>query len=405
MDHSLLKNCLNHDFFEQNKSKLRASLFEDNLKELYETIIASHEKFSQDITPLELFAFWKSTNPTSTTAWTAEIEDTINATANAEDIKPEIAKDVIENLWRQHVGLDIANLGIRMSEGTIEAMDELNMLLDRVAEGYLPDDFGEPTTDDIYELLAVTSDENRWQFNIETLSRNVYGIGSGEFAVVFACPETGKSAFIVSLCAAPGGFCQQGAKVLYLGNEESTKRTKLRAIQSYTGLTRPEIEFDPVAAVARYSGIKDNLVMKDVQEWDIQKMESYIAKVNPDIVIVDQADKLAVAGNFNAGHERLRELYRRLRETAKKHDCALIGVSQASAEAENRTRLTMTMMEGSRVGKAAEADLIIGIGKLNSGEEDGPDNSRFLTVMKNKLSGYHGTIPCMMEPEVSRYVV
>jgi replicative DNA helicase len=190
-----------------------------------------------------------------------------------------------------------------------------------------------------------------------------------------------------------------------LGNEESTKRTKLRAIQSYTGLTRPEIEFDPVAAVARYSGIKDNLVMKDVQEWDIQKMESYIAKVNPDIVIVDQADKLAVAGNFNAGHERLRELYRRLRETAKKHDCALIGVSQASAEAENRTRLTMTMMEGSRVGKAAEADLIIGIGKLNSGEEDGPDNSRFLTVMKNKLSGYHGTIPCMMEPEVSRYVV
>jgi len=405
MDNSLLKNCLKFDFFEQNKAKLRASLFEDELKEVYETITASHEKFAQDITPLELFAFWKSNNPTATAAWSAEIEDTINVTANSEDIKPEIAKDVIENLWRQSVGLDIANLGIRMSEGTIEAMDELNILLDRVSDGYLPDDFGDPTTDDIYELLAVTSDENRWQFNIETLSRAIYGIGAGEFAVVFACPETGKSAFIISLCAAPGGFCQQNAKVLYLGNEESTKRTKLRAIQSYTGLTRAEIEFDPVAAVSRYSGIKDNLIMKDIQEWDVQKMEAYISKVKPDLVIIDQADKLAVAGNFNAGHERLRELYRRLRETAKKYNCAVIGVSQASAEAENRSRLTMTMMEGSRVGKAAEADLIIGIGKLNSGEEDGPDNSRFLTVMKNKLSGYHGTISCNIQPEVSRYVV
>jgi replicative DNA helicase len=190
-----------------------------------------------------------------------------------------------------------------------------------------------------------------------------------------------------------------------LGNEESTKRTKLRAIQSYTGLNREEIEFDPVAALSRYSGIKDSLIMKDIQEWDVQKMEAYINKMKPDLVILDQADKLAVAGQFNAGHERLRELYRRLRETAKKYDCAVIGVSQASAEAENRTRLTMTMMEGSRVGKAAEADLIIGIGKINSGEEDGPDNSRFLTVMKNKLSGFHGTIMCNIEPEISRYVV
>lgn len=405
MDKSLLKNCLKYDFYEQNKTKLRASLFEDTLKEVYETIISSHEKFAQDITPLELFSFWKANNPTSTKSWADDVEDTINATSNAEDIHPDIATDVIENLWRQNVGLDVANLGIKMSEGEVSAMDDLNRLLDRVSEGYLPDDFGEPTTDDIYELLAVTSDDNRWKFNIETLSRNVYGIGAGEFAVVFACPETGKSAFIVSLCAAPNGFCEQGAKVLYLGNEESTKRTKLRAIQSYTGLNREEIEFDPVAALSRYSGIKDRLIMKDIQEWDVQKMEAYINKMKPDLVILDQADKLAVAGQFNAGHERLRELYRRLRETAKKYDCAVIGVSQASAEAENRTRLTMTMMEGSRVGKAAEADLIIGIGKLNSGEEDGPDNSRFLTVMKNKLSGFHGTIMCNIEPEISRYVV
>ena len=63
------------------------------------------------------------------------------------------------------------------------------------------------------------------------------------------------------------------------------------------------------------------------------------------------------------------------------------------------------MMEGSKTGKAAEADLIIGIGKHSSQEDDEPNNVRFLNISKNKLSGYHGVIACNIEPEVSRYVV
>jgi hypothetical protein len=64
-------------------------------------------------------------------------------------------------------------------------------------------------------------------------------------------------------------------------------------------------------------------------------------------------------------------------------------------------------MEGSKIGKAAETDLIIGIGKHEAGDIDDSeiDNSRYLTVSKNKLSGWHGTIICNIEPEVSRYVV
>ena len=59
------------------------------------------KKFSKDISALELFAFWKAKNPTSTDSWSVEIEDQINTIANADSISPEIATDVIENLWRQ----------------------------------------------------------------------------------------------------------------------------------------------------------------------------------------------------------------------------------------------------------------------------------------------------------------
>jgi predicted ATP-dependent serine protease len=268
----------------------------------------------------------------------------------------------------------------------------------------MPDNFGEPTTDDIYELLAETSDENRYKFNIETLARNVYGIGPSEFGIVFARPETGKSAFVISIVAGPGGFCQQGATVLYLGNEEKTTRTKLRAIQACSGMTREQIADNPDLAMSKYLSIKDRLIMKDVQEWDLDTINSYCEKIKPDIIIVDQADKINIAGNYNASHERIRELYRSLRELAKRHDAALLGVSQASADAEGRTRIDFSMLEGSKTGKAAEADLIIGIGKHNGdGDDNSPNHDRFLNISKNKLSGYHGCVQCVILPEVSRY--
>jgi len=404
MYQSILKECLNTEFFTENKGKLRSSIFDEEAKEIYETIETMHGKFERDISPLELFTFWKSQNPTSTGSWDEQIEGIISTISDAETLDTDIAADVIGNLWRQHVGLDIANLGIKMSEGDTSAMDTLNKLLEQVSQGYLPDDFAEDVTDDIYELLAVVSNANRFKFNIETLSRNVYGIGRGEFGVIAAYSNVGKTALAISLCAAPGGFCQQDAKVCYIANEEVAKRTKLRAIQAYTGMTKDEIEFDPQAASARYSGIKDRLIFVDAQGWDIQMLDAYLGKQKCEVCIIDMADKIALTTQFNSGHERLRELYYRLRELAKKHNCAVIGISQASADAEGRTRLTPTMLEGSKVGKIAECDILIGAGKANDAENP-DDPTRYLTVMKNKISGWHGTVICNLNQQTSRYEV
>lgn len=405
MELPLLSTLLTNETFTANQGRLQRSLFSEDLVDIYDLLKQAHEKYQHDIKPDDLYSLWLTANPVATAAEINEFRDFIDAMKSAEPLSEDIATDVIESLWRKQVGLDISDMGIHMAEGDPSAMTRLKEYLERISDGYMPDDFGEPTTDDIYELLAETSDENRWQFNISTLSRHVYGIGAAEFGIVFARPETGKSAFVISLVAGPNGFCQQGATVLYLGNEEKTIRTKLRAIQACSGMTRDEIAEHPDVASSMYMSIRDRLIMKDIQEWDLPKIDAYCEKFKPDVLIIDQADKVNIAGSYNASHERIRELYRSLRELAKRHDCALIGVSQASADAEGRTRIDFSMLEGSKTGKAAEADLIIGIGKHNgNGDDDTPDHTRFLNVSKNKLSGYHGCVICNIEPEVSRYV-
>jgi KaiC/GvpD/RAD55 family RecA-like ATPase len=405
LDQSLLLNCFNHEFFNGISEKLRPDLFDDTVKEVFNTIVSAHEKFEQDLTPTELMAFWMSINPTSTDAWTSEIKSQIDAIATAPQISAAVAADVISSLWRQSVGLDIANLGIRMSEGDTNAMDELSTMLLKIEGGYEPDDYPELITNDLEELLALKSNNNRFRFNIPTLARHVYGIGRGEFCVIAAYTNTGKTAFTMSIAAGPDGFCEQGAKVLYLANEESAHTTKLRAHQIASGMTRDEIEFDFRHAAVAYAPIKDLMMMQNTPDWDMQKIDGYIRKLAPDILIVDMADKVVLRSKHDSGHERLRELYYRLRELSKKYNIAVIGVSQASKEAEGRTVLTMSMLEGSKVGKASEADLMLGIGRKIAGATDDDDGDRWITIMKNKISGIHTTVQCKFNVGNQRYEV
>jgi replicative DNA helicase len=404
MDKALLKTLLSSEFYQANKTKMRQSLFTGNNAEVYKTIAQAQDKYDQDVNTNDILAIWATNNPVATVSEKEDFADTLAEVREQTPLTQEIARDVIGDLWRKETGRDVTNLGIQMAEGHADAMAKLKSLIERTSEDYLPDDFGEPTTDDLHELLAQASDESRWKFNINQLSRNVYGLGPSEFMIIFARPETGKSALAVSLCSAPDGFCQQGAKVLYIGNEEATRRTKLRAIQSFTGMTTTDIQANPDLASSRYLAIRDRLIMKDAQEWDMTMLDGYVARIKPNILVVDQLDKVNISGQFGGTHEKLREIYRQARELAKRHECGIIAVSQASAEAEGRVRLDFSMMENSRTGKAAEADLICGVGKSSGEDDDGPDPTRFLQISKNKLSGWHGQIICNLQAEITRYV-
>lgn len=405
MDHAVLRNLLSSQFYRENKSRIKADFFGDDAKDLYEILVKAHEKYDHDISTRELMALYEVQNPVATASDKAIIKDMVKTIANTEPMSEDVAADVITNMWRQAKGLDIANLGVAINQGNYSALEQLRKLVEESTDGFRPDDFGVPTTKDIFELMAETGDDSRWAFNISTIKNVCYGIGPSEFGIVFATPNTGKTAFVISLCCAPGGFCEQGAKVLYLGNEEKTSRTMYRAMQAWSGMDKYQIAENPELCRRKFNDIADNIEMFDVQDWTLAQIEAKCETEAVDVLILDQADKIQIEGNYNASHERLRELYRRLREVAKRQNCAVLAVSQASADAEKKTRLSFTMMEGSKIGKAAESDLILGVGRHNSEvESNEPDHTRFVTISKNKLSGWHGTIICNIQPEVSRYV-
>ena len=378
------------------------SMFPSELADLYDTIVDGHDKYDRNLTVGEVRELFRVNNPTATRAkreLLAEILDDISAYA---PIGEDIAQDVLTKMWQQEVGRRIADMGLAMMEGNPEKIHEIKELIERSEDGFVPEDEDDaPISTDLDELLEYDSLANCWEFNIPSLSRAVRGGRAGEFMIAFARPEVGKTAFYVSLAVAPNGFCAQGADVHIITNEEPAKRTMIRAMSAYTGFSKEQLYMHREQAKQKFTEIQANIIMRDKVDASVEWLNKYCERHKPDIVIIDQLDKLDVMGTFARTDEKLRQIYLKFREVCKRHDVFGIGISQASADAENRTNVTYAMMENSKTGKAAEADLIIGIGKQDITDHN--DTRRYLTISKNKLTGFHGNIVCNLETDTSRY--
>jgi replicative DNA helicase len=378
------------------------SMFPSELADLYDTIVDGHDKYDRNLTVVEVRELFRVNNPTATRAkreLLAEILDDISAYA---PIGEDVAQDVLTKMWQQEVGRRIADMGLAMMEGNPEKIHEIKELIERSEDGFVPEDEDDaPISTDLDELLEYDSLANCWEFNIPSLSRAVRGGRAGEFMIAFARPEVGKTAFYVSLAVAPNGFCAQGAYVHIITNEEPAKRTMIRAMSAYTGFSKEQLYMHREQAKQKFTEIQANIIMRDKVDASVEWLNKYCERHKPDVVIIDQLDKLDVMGTFARTDEKLRQIYLKFREVCKRHDVFGIGISQASADAENRTNVTYAMMENSKTGKAAEADLIIGIGKQDITDHN--DTRRYLTISKNKLTGFHGNIVCNLETDTSRY--
>ena len=378
-------------------------MFPDELRDLHDTLEKGHKRYDRDLTILELRELYRIDNPTATRAKkdiVATMLDDIDALPH---IGEDVATDVVSTLWQQEVGRRIADLALSIMEGSTDKLLDIKNIVEKSQEGFVPKDDYEEIPTDLDTLLEYEQNENCWEFNIPSFHNVVRGGKAGEFMIAFARPEIGKTAFYISLAASPGGFCSQGANVHIITNEEPARRTMVRAVSSYTGFTHEELYQNKSQARSQFLQIAPNITMVDRVDASIEWLNVYCEHKKPDILIIDQLDKVNVNGNFARTDEKLRSIYTKFREICKRHNLFGIGVSQASADAESRTHVTYAMMENSKTGKAAEADLIVGIGKNDITNND--DTRRYLTISKNKLSGFHGNIVCNLDTKRNRYTV
>ena len=401
IEKQIIKLLLGKKFYTQYKGQITRNVLQGNFGSLFDTIQKAHDKYDTDINIDELYSLHTTVyNPAITRAAKEQLSELIEDIKETQEPSKEIADDIVKILSERDVAQRIAVEATEIFNGKPADFNTILSMIEKYKTG-LPSEKLDAVTNDISELIEKLNVVSKWQFNLTVLKNNIGGIGPGNLMIAFARPEVGKTAFWVSLVSAPYGFAEQGAKVHAFINEEPAVRTQMRAISCFTGYNREQISENTGEAQVEWAKIKDNIKMIDTVDWTIDDIDSHCEKHKPDIIVIDQLDKINVKGTFARTDEKLRAIYTGAREIAKRRECVVIAISQASAEAQDRDHISFAMMENSKTGKAAEADLIIGIGNRTS--NDPTNNMRVLNISKNKITGWHGDPSCIIDKYLSRY--
>jgi hypothetical protein len=270
------------------------------------------------------------------------------------------------------------------------------------------EDAVEFVTDDLEELVNGSIRNHGLRWRLSTLNQMLGSLRTGDFGFIFARPETGKTTFLASEATYMAEqLTEDSGPIIWLNNEEQGNKVKLRCYQASLGLTMTQLFADLPGNRQRYME-KTHGKLKMYDDGNIHKntVEKMCAQYKPSLIIVDQLDKIQ---GFHNDREDLRlgAIYIWARELAKKY-CPVIGVCQSDGTGEGVKWLTMAHVANAKTAKQAEADWILGIGKI---PDPGYEAIRYLHASKNKLAGdldsipdqRHGKRECLINAHVAQY--
>jgi archaellum biogenesis ATPase FlaH len=385
---------LNNGFYDRVKNIVTRDMFEGRFVTLFDSIAYAHKTYGTDLHPNQLAAVVNDRNPAMPKSAMYEIYEIIESLPHRMSESGDLEYDVVKNFWVRDRARQIGEKAIAIFTGESEHFGELKTLIDMVEDGRMTDKTTYSELDKgLSQLLEEEVGDPDFPFEWDVLSSMLPGLDRGNLGIIFARPEVGKTTFCSFLAA---NYIRNKQKVVYWANEEPAEKIKMRIIQSYFAKTREEMKSASEELDQIYlQDINPYLTVMDSVGTSMDELNDYAQLNEPDVMFCDQLDKFRVAGDFNRGDERLKETYVLAREIAKRNKLLVWSVSQASYEAHDRQFIDYSMLDGSRTGKAGEADVIIGIGKTGTSEEE--NTVRHICISKNKLNGWHGMINCHID--------
>jgi hypothetical protein len=247
-------------------------------------------------------------------------------------------------------------------------------------------------TTDIHELIRVTMTGPGLNWRIKALNECVGPLRKGNFVIVGARPDSGKTTFLLSEVTNFASQLPDDECILWINNEEVGEKVFRRLIQSAIGWTDQETRDDPLGCTERLKavmGSPDKIKHVKRSLFTVRDVEKLVKKFKPKAIVFDQLWKVVgfeKETNNEIGRQTL--LFAWARGLGQEYG-PVITVHQLGGEAEGVKWPTMKNLYGSQTGIQGEADLIILIGRSHDPAEQ---DYRFFSLPKNKL-GDGLTIP------------
>ena len=408
---TILKLLLSHTNW-INTNQLGAEELPKEIQGIYRTLQQHHLNNDSDLSLDDLSNLYFSTNPRDRDYAIGIFDQLGKIDASVETTETLIRGIRTKKLLRE---LSLAAYEAVEGRGSMAKVSQIQSAIDELAAKPTSEDTdngvsdGDFVTNDLEKLVADTVKKVGLRWRLQTLNYMLGSLRKGDFGFIFARPETGKTTFLASeVSFMAGQLTDEDGPILWLNNEEQGNKVVLRAAQAFLNLSMTDLFRDVQKANKDFNdGVKNKFLLHDNPSLTKRRVEALCQKYKPSLILIDQIDKVQ---GFESDREDLRlgAIYQWARELAKTYG-PVIAVCQADGTGEGQRWLTMAHVANAKTSKQAEADWILGIGKVH---DPGYDNIRYLHASKNKLMGdsdskpelRHGRVEVLIDPEHARYV-
>jgi hypothetical protein len=320
------------------------------------------------------------------------------------DINPDLISDTMNQIVERHFMSEIVTLGIPVIEG--QKYDQMIEVEDLVAK-YKDHLLIHESEDVDLSSIPITEIINKRSIGkltwpLKGLQEIFSHIPLGHLGHVFAYSETGKTAFGLTLACWFAKQLRNGERnIVYCGNEESYEVTYMRGVSCFTGTPLSAMMMDENLALDKWTKYKEEGGMR-IRYVDavhhVMRVKQVLERFQPAFCFIDQGAKVAPYGANNLSSvEAKQRIFQLYRELANKYQCTIISMGQGDQSTEGKKWLKLNQMDGSKVGIPGELDFAIGIGR------DDQQSRRYLSVVKNKLTGKLKQMSCGFDYERSLY--
>ena len=256
-------------------------------------------------------------------------------------------------------------------------------------------------TDSLEDIFEIENDDSGYEWFCDELTDSLGRIKQGDLGLIFAAPNQGKSAFIISILTS---LIRQGCKVLHINNEERGTKVKLRFMENYFCKTKSELFFDKEYFYKKYlDECSEHYILYNTGDMHVSELKNLIKEYEPEVIVIDQAWKLRVRKE-DRQDMTLQAIWNSLRNIVKEYQVHIIGTQQSDSTGYDNKKLYLSMeaIHGSKIGVQGELDYAIGI---NSNTEDfNNPQYRYISTPKNKNTGKEDTrLILNLDKDRSRY--
>lgn len=262
-----------------------------------------------------------------------------------------------------------------------------------IEEADLEVDLDEDDDDDLYDpehFLRVIDRADGLKWRLHCLQKSLNGLVKGDFGVIAAPVNAGKSSLLISEAVNFASQLSEGC-VLYFTTEQTPAQILSRCWTSALNISATDLKKDSKEQRQQYldimHGDAKRIRVFDGNGYFIHHLRQKIKRYKPKLVIIDMLDHIGLKGSNEMSDWRaLQRLYHAIRMLAR--DCPILGSSQCSADTEGTSQggeewyqhyIPMKKLEGSKRGKQGAVDFLITIGY-----DPKFPKTRYLNVAKDK---------------------